>query len=53
MRIGVACEKAVGVHPVGRWLMAGGIQRKGYLAREAATLPDEVQVYIDSKPLIG
>lgn len=53
MWIGVASEKAAGVHPVGRWLMAGRVQWKGDLERKVTTISGKVQVYIVGNTLIN
>jgi len=52
VRVGVAGEEAAGLHSIGRWVVAGKPQRKDYLTRTIATIPNKVSIYLKTKPLI-
>lgn len=52
MRFAVSEENAAGVRAVGRWKVEGKSEWKGDSPRTVATIPDEVSVHIDRKPLI-
>jgi hypothetical protein len=48
----VAKAKAFGIRAIGRWYLERKSKRQDHLARTFATIPDEVSLYLNSKPLI-